>query len=216
LSKPHIVLATPTGIAATTAGTTHLHSDAHTAVTTGQHQSLAVQGSWFATVLGKIAVVATKAITLISRKGPIRVEAQADMIELVAQKVLNLLSNDDWVTITGKKGILLNGEGSYLRLTAAGVVLGTAGTLTTHSVSSNFDGPQSLSTASRAWSDGRYNDKYVVKHPRSGEPLENVRYRLTHEDGSAVEGLTDSQGHIPLQHGVDPSAVRIALLGIKR
>ncbi|MEJ8821642.1 type VI secretion system tip protein TssI/VgrG [Variovorax humicola] len=215
-SQPHLVWSSPAGIAATTAGSTHLHSADHTAITTGKHLSFAVQGSWHGTVNGKIAFVASKDVALFSRHGPVRIEAQSEHIELVAQKVVEILSNDDWVHITGKKGVQFNGDGSYIRLTRGRVEIGCEGEFVVHSASSNFTGPKSAGIASREWADTRFDDRYVVRHPRTNEPQADVRYRLTHADGSTEEGVTDAAGRISMQKNIDPASLRIKLLGRRR
>lgn len=215
LAEPHLVLASPAGIEATTSGSTHLHSGEHTAITAGRHLSFSVMGSWFGSVRDKIVFYAQRfGITLTAAKGPVRVEAHRAEIDVIAHRVLNLMSTQDWVRITAKQGVLINGGGSYIKLDQSGIETGTNGRWTVHSASKDLTGPKNLATASRTWTDSLYNDAYVVKHSRTGETLENVRYTITHEDGSVDEGVTDHAGRIPLQRNIDPATLTIRLLGI--
>ncbi len=58
-------------------------------------------------------------IKLFANKGAISVQAQNDLMELLAQKSIEITSTEDEIKITAKKEITLNGGGSYIRLDAA-------------------------------------------------------------------------------------------------
>lgn len=60
-------------------------------------------------------------IKLFANKGAISVQAQNDLMELLAQKSIEITSTEDEIKITAKKKITLNGGGSYIRLDACGI-----------------------------------------------------------------------------------------------
>ena len=45
-----------------------------------------------------------------------------------------------------------------------------------------------------------------------GTPAANVAYRLLRQDGAVVEGVTDSRGRIPTQHGLSFEEVTVEIL----
>ncbi|RFP09092.1 type VI secretion system tip protein VgrG [Duganella sp. BJB488] len=59
--------------------------------------------------------------------GKINMQAQDDGIEILAQRVLDIISNTDWINIKAKKGIRINGGGSELELTSSGIIGFTGG-----------------------------------------------------------------------------------------
>jgi type VI secretion system secreted protein VgrG len=59
--------------------------------------------------------------------GPIGVQAQDDQLQLLAKKVLEVISNTDWITIKAKKGVRINGGGTELELSPGGIKGYTAG-----------------------------------------------------------------------------------------
>jgi type VI secretion system secreted protein VgrG len=59
--------------------------------------------------------------------GPVRVSAESDSVELIARRVLEIISNADWINIKAKHGIRINGGGSEIELSASGIRQYTSG-----------------------------------------------------------------------------------------
>ncbi|WP_371868315.1 type VI secretion system Vgr family protein [Duganella margarita] len=66
-------------------------------------------------------------IKLTAASGKIDVQAQDDQLQLLAKKVVEIISNTDWITIKAKKGVRINGGGTELELSAGGIKGYTAG-----------------------------------------------------------------------------------------
>jgi type VI secretion system secreted protein VgrG len=122
LAEPHLVLASPSGIETTTAASTHIASGEHLALTTGGHVSLAAGKSFYASIKEKWSVFVHKlGIKLIAASGKVQIQAQSDDMELLAQKVLDIISTTDWINLKAKKGVRINGGGSELVISADGI-----------------------------------------------------------------------------------------------
>ena len=144
-SAPHLVAASPAGIAVTAGQEIHLHSNRHTAMTTGGHLSLATGKSLVASALHRIVLFARKAgLRLFAAKGKIEIQAQTDDIEIIAQKVLRVISAMDSIEIAAAKEVVVNAGSSYLRLNANGIEHGTTGSWAAHAASHAMPGPKSL------------------------------------------------------------------------
>jgi type VI secretion system secreted protein VgrG len=63
----------------------------------------------------------------IAARGDMRTEAQDGSIELLAKKVMDLISTTDWINIKARKGVCLYGGGSELRISADGIIGKTTG-----------------------------------------------------------------------------------------
>ncbi len=59
--------------------------------------------------------------------GNIQTEAQDGTIELLAKKVLELISTTDWINIKARKGVCLYGGGSELKISEEGIIGSTTG-----------------------------------------------------------------------------------------
>lgn len=91
---------------------------------------------------------------------------------------------------------------------------GTPGLWVEHAAVHSYQGPRSRSVAANSWPDTRFNEQFIVKDP-AGKPIGRVRYRIRRDDGVVIEGVTDADGLISMQQGVDPASLDIDLLGIQ-
>ncbi|AIY43257.1 VgrG protein [Collimonas arenae] len=143
LAKPHLVVASPSGIETTTAASTHIASTEHTALTTGGHVSIATGKSFFAAVQDMWSVFVHKlGIKLIAASGKVQIQAQSDDMELLAQKVVDIISTTDWINLKAKVGIRLNGGGSEIVISKDGIKEYTPGGHEVHAANHQTMGPQ--------------------------------------------------------------------------
>jgi type VI secretion system secreted protein VgrG len=143
-TTPHMVLSSPVGIATTTPLTTHISSGEDIALTSHKNLSFVSGKNWFASVAERISLFVHKAgMKLFASEGKIEIQAQHSNVEILAQKVIELLSDEDWVRITGKKGVMITGGGSYIKLTADGIEHGTQGNWTAYAADHAMPGPRS-------------------------------------------------------------------------
>ena len=200
-TAPHLVLASPAGIASSTAKSTHIASGQHTQISTGEHLSVAVGGAWFASVVDKFALFVQRAgMKLVAAAGKISIQAQSGDIELVAHKVLALISQTDYVEIRGKKGIRLYGGTSMLEIsdqtqfyTPSPVLFhGSLETLAPKSISQTFN---AMPTSAF--------DQQVRLLDSRGKPVKDVAYDLLRPDGNIIDSKTGASGTTPLQKSPD-------------
>ncbi|ALU90577.1 VGR-related protein [Herbaspirillum rubrisubalbicans M1] len=142
LSEPHLVLSSPSGIQASSGTSTHLASAEHAALTAGSHVSVAAGKSFFASAAEKLSLLAYRlGAKLIAASGRVEIQAQNDGMELLAQKVVDIISTRDWINLKAKKGIRLNGGGSELVI-AEGITGFTQGAHHIHAADHQTLGPQ--------------------------------------------------------------------------
>ncbi|WP_449406023.1 DUF2345 domain-containing protein [Massilia phosphatilytica] len=110
-------MASAAEIATATAQTTHMFSEQHIALTAKRDISFVAGDSFFASIKQTFRLFAEKAgMKLIAAAGKITVQAKQDEIELIAAKVMSIISNEDWINLKSKKGIRLHGAGSVLEI----------------------------------------------------------------------------------------------------
>ncbi|MDB5895724.1 MAG: type secretion protein ImpA [Rhodoferax sp.] len=200
-TSPHLVLASPAGIATSTPQTTHIASGQHTQLSTGEHLSIAAGGGWFASVVDRFALFVQRAgMNLVAAAGKISIQAHSDGIELVASRVLALISQTDYVDIKGKKGIRLYGGSSMLEIsdqtqffTASPVLFhGSLETLAPKAISQHFN---AMPTSNF--------DQQVRFLDANGKPANKVAFDLLRADGNIVDGKTTADGVTPIQKSPD-------------
>lgn len=128
LTEPHLVLASPAGIEASTARSTHIASGEHIAMTSGQHLSLSVGKSLFASIAETWSVFVQRLnLVMVAARGKVIIKAEANEMELEAMKAFHITSTDDAIYITAKKRVVINGGGSFTEWVAGGITNGTNG-----------------------------------------------------------------------------------------
>ena len=198
LAEPHLVLASPTGIELTSAQSTHIASSRHTAITSGKSLSIASVDGLFASVGKTFRLFVHKAgMKLIAASGTVSVQAQSDNVEIVANKVLELLSETDWVNVRGKKGVRLHGVNNMVEIgdkvqffTSSPVLFhGNLETLPAKSVSQAFN---------ERSSDYQF-DQEVNFVDANLKPEKNIAYELVRDDGTVIDGKTSASGSTEVQ-----------------
>jgi type VI secretion system secreted protein VgrG len=145
LAQPYLVLASPAGIATTTAQSTHIASDLNTVFTTGKSVSMAVGDGFFASIRHAFRLFVQHAgMKLIAASGDIDVKALTNNINMLAK--LNITQTGNRIVISAKEDIVINGGGSYAKFSADGIEHGTSGTFVAHAASHDFVAAKSMST----------------------------------------------------------------------
>ncbi|WP_295990253.1 type VI secretion system Vgr family protein [Rugamonas sp.] len=200
LSAPHLVLASPAGIATTTAQSTHIASDEHTALTTGRSLSVATGDGFFASIGEALRVFVHKAgMKLVAASGKVTIAAQSDEIEAIANKVLSLISETDWVDIRGRKGVRLHGANCMLEISDK-VQFFTSmptlfhGNLETLAPQNRPQGP--IEADHRLEIDSLLNEEAWVEFclTDGNKPLVGQKFILSDPGGKQHAGLVNSQG----------------------
>jgi len=209
LSDPHLVLASPAGIETTSAQSTHIASGEHTALTTGSHLSIATGDSLFASIKQTFRLFVHKAgMKLIAASGRITVQAHEDDIQVIANKVLSLISQTDWIDLKGKKGVRLHGPECMVEITDRLQVFAPKpalfhGNLETLA-SQNRPQPSAehkISIAEPKTPDDPKQLLFMLQtHSENGRPFSNVPYTLFKNGSQVDEGITDDLGRIAIEH----------------
>jgi type VI secretion system secreted protein VgrG len=197
LEQPHLTLASPAGIQTTTAGSTHIASGDDVALTSGRHVSIASARSICASAVNTFALFVQKAgIALTAAAGKIRIEAQSDGVQIVAKKDAELISADGWINLTAAKGIRLNGGGSVVEISLAGLRGFTGGEFLVHAASHGTDAPQDKPVRMPVLPEqsGRLAAHHVLIEHDTGFVLPNQPYRITVDDGRVIEGVSNARG----------------------
>ncbi|HFN8049302.1 TPA: type VI secretion system Vgr family protein [Escherichia coli] len=198
LTQAAILLSAPKGVAIASGEHLQLAASKNLIANAGNHADIGVVKNMFIGVGQALSVFVRKAgIKLLANKGAISVQAQNDLMELLAQKSIVITSTEDEIKITAKKKITLNGGGSYIRLDACGIEAGTPGE---YNVKAGYYGrkPKAKLTpelmAFPVIESGEFNAKFLFTDD-DGLPYANTKYIACFSDGTQKEGITDENGY---------------------
>ncbi|MET0380110.1 MAG: type VI secretion system Vgr family protein [Spongiibacteraceae bacterium] len=199
LSAPHLVLASPIGIESTTKGSTHVSSEQHIAFTSGKNISVASDGSFFASVRQTFRLFVHKAgMRIVAAAGDIDVKALSNSINLLAK--LNVTHTANRISISAKEEIIINGGGSYMKFNAGGIEQGSSGNFVGHAAKFEFLGASSFPVpslnlpAQNSAPIESFDEQFRLVSRDGKTPISNKRYRITAEDGTTWEGVSNEDG----------------------
>lgn len=211
LATPLLVLASPAGIAASSGQDTHLASTADTAVTAGRHIALSAGGGFFASVRESLRLFVQKAgLRMVAAAGDIDLRALSDGIHLLAK--LKITQTADEIVLSAHERILLNGGGSYVRLDAQGIELGTRGQFQVRASVKHFEGGNAMPVPQvEAEGMAVFDERFHVVDEEDA-PMAHCAYKVFSDCGKTWTGVTDAQGFTQRCHTERPSGLRIEIL----
>ncbi|SFD89451.1 type VI secretion system Vgr family protein [Massilia yuzhufengensis] len=180
LSSPHLVMASPVGIATTSGRDTHIVSERHTAITSGKDVSLVAGTSLFASIRQTFRLFVQKAgMKLIAASGDVDIQALSNSIKLLAK--LEILEEANRITISAKDEVVINGGGSYVKFRAGAIEFGTAGSFTAHAATHSFTKAKHMEVASASSALTASSTGQSAVAPETGDAW--VEFELVDQDG---------------------------------
>ena len=128
LKRAVLLMSAPKGIALTSGEHLQLNANKNLIANAGTNADIGVVKNFFVGVGNRLSVFVRKmGIKIIANQGAISVQAQNDVMELLARKAISIVSTEDEIQITAQKKITLNAGGSYITLDPNKIESGTAG-----------------------------------------------------------------------------------------
>lgn len=128
LKKSVLLLSAPDGMALTSGQHLQVSAGQNLIATAGKNADVSVVKNLFIGVGNALSVFVRKlGIKLIANQGPVRIQAQNDLMELIARGEISIVSTEDRIEIIAKKQVTINGGGSYITLDANGIESATQG-----------------------------------------------------------------------------------------
>lgn len=202
LKKSVLLLSAPDGMALTSGQHLQVSAGQNLIATAGKHADVSVMKNLFIGVGNALSVFVRKlGIKLIANQGPVQVQAQNDLMALLARKEVSIVSTEDEIKIIAKKKLTLNGGGSYITLDGNAIEVGTVGDFRTraghYDRQTRAQNKPEMSPLPHAIDDGSHNVRYLCADDH-GVPMLNTQYKAFLADGSVVEGVTDNEGYTKL------------------
>lgn len=128
LKKSVLLMSAPEGMALSSGQHLQVSAGQNLIATAGKNADVSVVKNLFIGVGNALSVFVRKlGIKLIANQGPVQVQAQNDLMEMLARKEISIVSTEDEIRILAKKKITLNGGGSYITLDANAIEAATLG-----------------------------------------------------------------------------------------
>jgi len=154
-------------------------------------------------------------LELITAKDRVEIQAQADELKLQARDDIHVISANAHIDWAATKRITLStAGGANITIESGNIIVQCPGKISIHAGRKIFSAPAKNDHAFPDLPRGtlRFDEKFQLLDP-AGDPVPNMRYAITRENGGRIEGVTDDKGLISLQQGFSPEALTITILG---
>ena len=191
-TAPQLLVSSPAGIAATTPESTHLHSGRHTSATAGGHTSLASGKSLLVTAMDKVSLFARNlGMKFYAGSGKVEIQAQSDALDIIAQKIVELVSVDELIRISSPKEILLTAGESFIKIGTSGIEQGTNGKIVIHAAKREMVGAKTAPFLSPVLPHGAYDQHFVCIDKKTGKPTTDFEYLMETPNGEVTGALCE-------------------------
>jgi type VI secretion system secreted protein VgrG len=141
LTASHLILSSPDGIALTTPKTVHAAIGKHLGVTTNNNVTIAAGETCSVAAMRRVSLYShQEGMKIFAGHGSVEIQAQSDILDVIADKVLRLISAKEKVLISAPKEIVLTAGNSYIKINEAGIESGTDGKFVAHASSHDLKG----------------------------------------------------------------------------
>ncbi|WP_421673148.1 type VI secretion system Vgr family protein [Raoultella terrigena] len=191
-------LTAPDGVAVTSGEHLQLSASRNLVATAGNNADISVVKKLFVGVGAQLSVFVRKlGMKLIANQGPVMVQAQNDMMELLARKGISIVSTEDEIQITAAKSITLNAGGSYITLDCGRIELATIGDYNTragrYGRKEAASDVKTIATPPGKVSD-LFSEQFRITEADKVTPRAGVPYTISSVSGQVWEGITNKDG----------------------
>jgi type VI secretion system secreted protein VgrG len=206
-TEPHLVLASPAGIALTTPRSSHIATGEHLALSSTGHTSFSIGKRLLASASrGMRLFVQSMGWRLVAASGDIDVKALKDSINLLAK--LNITANADRITITAKTELVIQGGGSATTYNAGGITHATSGPYTAHAANFAYTGAKSLAGVFPEPPKPGKGNLELFNQYAGRQGIKDGDYEVIDALGKSIKGKLDAKGFASVS-GAAPGPARV-------
>uniref|UniRef100_A0A7C2BA53 Type VI secretion system tip protein VgrG n=1 Tax=Pseudomonas graminis TaxID=158627 RepID=A0A7C2BA53_9PSED len=207
-TEPHLVLASPAGIALTTPRSSHIATGEHLALSSTGHTSFSVGKRLLASASqGMRLFVQNLGWRLVAASGDIDVRALKDSINLLAK--LNITANAERITLTAKTELVIQGGGSATTYNAAGITHVTTGPYTAHAANFAYTSTKSLAGVFPEPPKPGEGDLQLFNQYAGQQGIQGGGFEVIDALGQRLKGSLDAQGFATVS-GAAPGPGKVA------
>jgi type VI secretion system secreted protein VgrG len=198
-TQPSMVLSSPKGIAMVTPDSIYQFAEQNILLTSKHDTNIAANNSVHVSATKDYSVFAKENIQLFSGEAKVQLQAHNGDIEVIADKSLQIVSNDDKININAKKEITIACGGAYIRIADGNIELYAPGTIKHGAQAFPYSGPQKMLPTLYSFPKQQplspYVRQFILVEEGTGKPIINREYQIVNKDNQVIaEGRTDAQG----------------------
>ena len=198
-TEPSMVISSPKGIATVTPDNIYQYAEQNILLTSKQDTNIAANNSMNVSAGNLYSVFAKQDIKLFSGESKIQLQAHNGDIEVIADKSLKIVSNQDKIDINANKEITIACGGAYIRIADGNIELYAPGMVKHGAQGFPFSGPKSMQPTLYSFPKQQplppCVKQFVLLEEGSNNPIINREYQILNKDNQVLaEGKTDADG----------------------
>ncbi|AZS51498.1 type VI secretion system tip protein VgrG [Entomomonas moraniae] len=193
LKQAGILASAPSGIALVTPRSLQLSADQNLTFTANNNADISVAQSYRVVAGEAVSLLATNdEMKLVAHKERIRVQANDNNVEIIADKTVKIVSANDKITVAADKELLLTCAGAYIKLANGDIQIHAPGIIDHKASSYPYQGPTSLDLGFEGLPKGdTYDLQIKLVDEVTGDLIKNTKYQMHLSNGQILEGITD-------------------------
>lgn len=215
-TKPIMLVAAPESIATSTLQSTHVSSDEHLNIVSGQSAHIVAGKSLVASVSDKISLFVQNAgMKLFAGKGKVEIQAHTDTIELTGKTTVRMLATTEMVKVAAQQGILLTSGGAYIRIKDGNIEIHGPGSVDVKGARRVFAGPTRMDVTHPDFKDMPTKRLAVKLHASPDAPNSvpaGMPYKLFADGALVKQGVIDRTGYLAIDHHVTTQNYRVEMI----
>ncbi|MGK3144645.1 type VI secretion system Vgr family protein [Pantoea sp. C2G6] len=201
LQQEVILGSAPKGMALVSGEDMQLSASENLTLTAGKQLDVGAQKDFTLAAGSRLSLYSREGAKLYSAHNDIDIQAQGGSVTTWSTQDTHISSGRRLV-VTAQDELTLICGGGYIKIRSGNVEIGGPGKLLIKNTGIRKAGSGSMQGVMKSFEPETFDERFVLLHPISGEPIANQRYKITLPDGTVQEGVTDVQGKTPLLQGV--------------
>lgn len=153
-------------------------------------------------------------LEFIAAKDLINIQAQRAELKLQAREEINIASNRSFIDFAATKNIILStAGGASIEISGGNIDVKCPGLIKIRAGKKSYSGPSRIDANFPALPQGamKFDEKFQLLDA-AGDPMQNVRYVITKQDGGEISGVTDDAGFVSFQQGFSAEKIVIKII----
>lgn len=193
--RPIFLATAPAGIAMVSGEATTVQASNNLDLVAMRHTQMSAGKRMLFHAMESIGLFAHRmGMKLIAASGDISIQAQDGPLELIAAKILRLMSVGGRIELDAAKGIILRSGGAFVEIKDGKVTAGGPGGWRGQFASVSWSGPESQNAKVHAFGKSSVKTNEFFRIVQGQAPMKGIRYEIALEDGRTIGGRTDGDG----------------------
>ncbi|MGQ4660630.1 type VI secretion system tip protein TssI/VgrG [Lysobacter sp. F6437] len=197
-AAPLLIAESPDAIALTTPASAIAYAGGHSHLTSQFDTHLAAAHTFTGVSGGHLALFAQHGpVKAIAANGPLSLQAHAGPLELLADQSVTVTATDERMDVLAKQKIVLQAGKTQITLEGGDITFACPGNFTVKAGQVPFKGGASGAAVLDVLPDTRikrFDQQFQLMNELTGEPVENMPYKIVLASGDEYFGTTDREG----------------------